>query len=244
MAKAVCVLRSEPPAVVCGTVYLTQALQAGSPTRVMGRVSGLAPHARRGLRVLLFGDESVPHFRNLGGVFNPLMRPHALPRAREGGDEDFDLAGEERPAGALGNIVADAEGVSTFDFLDHLLHLVGPLSVIGRSLGITRDEDRGSDTQLASAPSEPGPLPSCDGGAGPIIAAGVIGIAALQPVPFEPPLDEAGGLPMGGHAITSALGEVVPAAAPIAALSPVAAVASDAAAAAAAAAAVDAEVLL
>ncbi len=80
-AKAVAVLRGDG---VTGLVRFHQphgALDAG--TRVYGRVAGLPPGARRGLRVLLFGDESGGEgmggsggFKALGAVYNPFSKPH------------------------------------------------------------------------------------------------------------------------------------------------------------------------
>ncbi len=75
----------------------------------------------------------------------------------------------ERDAGALGNIVAGADGIATFDFVDKHLKLLGPLSVIGRSVVVTAGEDDGGKGSAASS--------AIDGSAGAVIAAGVLGIS-------------------------------------------------------------------
>ena len=168
--KCVAVLRPDSPSSpVSGVVHFLQPLASDAPTRVWGRVAGLAPRSAHALRVMLYGDESAPRFRNLGGVYNPFGREHALPdrEPREEREEDESTSsgaehvdGEEaatdsaayveelRPAGALGNIEADDAGVAQFDFEDGLVRLVGPLSVIGRSIGVALGEDRGAADTL------------------------------------------------------------------------------------------------
>lgn len=71
--------------------------------------------------------------------------------------------------GDLGNIVVDATGNCTVDITDKTVQLVGPHSVLGRSLLIAAGEDdqgRGGHENSLST-----------GNAGPRIAAGVIGLA-------------------------------------------------------------------
>ncbi len=79
---------------------------------------------------------------------------------------------DERPLGALGNIEAGADGVAVFDFVDRHVRLIGPLSVIGRAVGVTAGADDGGRGGT--------PDSAVDGSAGPIVAAGVIGIAAVH----------------------------------------------------------------
>ncbi len=87
-----------------------------------------------------------------------------------------------------------------FDFQDRLVKLVGPLSVFARSLAICAREDDGgraaaagaaggtaadagaSGAAAAAAGAAPPPADAGDGNAGPVIAAGVIGISAAQVV--------------------------------------------------------------
>ncbi len=161
--KAVAVLRGEAPAhsSVAGFVQIYQAAAGQPATRISGRVSGLAPGSRHGLRVLAYGDE-LEGARTMGGTFNPFLKNH-------GDRED-----EERPVGALGNIEAGPDGVAVFDFLDRQVTLVGPLSVIGRGVGVTASEDDGGKGGH--------PDSQADGHAGQVIAAGVIGMSAI-PLP-------------------------------------------------------------
>jgi len=71
--------------------------------------------------------------------------------------------------GDLGNVVADEAGNCQVEIEDRLVKLVGPHSVIGRSLLISAGEDdqgRGGHENSMTT-----------GNAGPKIAAGVIGLA-------------------------------------------------------------------
>ena len=108
------------------------------------------------MHVHIFGDLSQG-FTNAAGIFNPFGRNH-------GGPED-----EERMAGDLGNIVANDEGVAEVQIEDRQVKLIGPHSIIGRSVVIKAGEDdygrSASDLSLV------------DGNSGAAIAGGVIGIA-------------------------------------------------------------------
>jgi Cu/Zn superoxide dismutase len=75
----------------------------------------------------------------------------------------------QRMVGDLGNLEADASGVARVDCKDTSISLVGPHSILGRSLVIFAGEDdqgRGGHEQSLKT-----------GNSGPRIAAGVIGIA-------------------------------------------------------------------
>ena len=96
--------------------------QENGKTRVRGTVSGLA-QGNHGFHVHQFGDYSPSEgCANAGGHFNPAGRQH-------GGPND-----DERHAGDLGNIVADASGVAVIDFEDCQIPLSGENSIIGRSV--------------------------------------------------------------------------------------------------------------
>lgn len=155
VAKAVCVIRSISDGSSLGEVRLTQRSDEAASTRITGRIRGLKP-GPHGLRVCVFGDETGGAV-TLGPIYNPLSKRH-------GAREDA-----ERDAGALGNVEAGASGVAEFDFIDSKVFLIGPLSVIGRSLCVTAQADDGGKGASASS--------AIDGSAGPVIAAGVIGIA-------------------------------------------------------------------
>ena len=76
---------------------------------------------------------------------------------------------EQRMVGDLGNSVADEHGVAVVDVVDVVVQLLGPHSVIGRSVVVTAgadDEGRGGHENSLTT-----------GNSGPRIAAGVIGLA-------------------------------------------------------------------
>lgn len=75
----------------------------------------------------------------------------------------------QRMVGDLGNIVVDENGVAAVTLTDPKVQLLGPHSVIGRSIVVCAGEDdRGRGAAESSLTS---------GNAGPRIAAGVIGIS-------------------------------------------------------------------
>lgn len=76
---------------------------------------------------------------------------------------------EQRMVGDLGNITADENGTAQVNLSDHMIQLVGPHSIIGRSVVIYAGEDdqgRGGHEHSLST-----------GNSGPRIAAGVIGLS-------------------------------------------------------------------
>jgi Cu-Zn family superoxide dismutase len=160
--KAVAILRGEGAANagVHGVMSVIQPAAGQPTTRISGRVAGLVPGSRHGLRVLAYGDESDGS-RSMGGTFNPFLLDHA-------GRGD-----PQRPVGCLGNIEAGADGVAAFDFIDRLVTLVGPLSVVGRGVAVTAGEDDGGKGTH--------PDSATDGHAGPVLACGVLGLCAIPP---------------------------------------------------------------
>ena len=64
-----------------------------------------------------------------GGVFNPFGKNHGAP-------ED-----DDRRVGSLGNIQVNEEGLATINLEDKMVKLIGPHSIIGRSLVIHENED-------------------------------------------------------------------------------------------------------
>ncbi|CAI8028538.1 Superoxide dismutase [Cu-Zn] [Geodia barretti] len=138
-----------------GTITFTA--QENGKTRVRGTVSGLA-QGNHGFHVHQFGDYSPSEgCANAGGHFNPAGRQH-------GGPND-----DERHAGDLGNIVADASGVAVIDVEDCQIPLSGENSIIGRSVVVHADED---DLGRGGFPDS-----LTTGHAGARLACGVIGIA-------------------------------------------------------------------
>lgn len=95
--------------------------------RVLGEIKGLSKGAHA-LSVNQYGDISNG-CTSTGPHFNPYGKTH-------GGPND-----DERHVGDLGNIVANDEGTSKFDFNDVLLRLNGPNSIIGRSVVVNNEQD-------------------------------------------------------------------------------------------------------
>jgi Cu-Zn family superoxide dismutase len=151
MAKAVCVLTGDG---CSGVVYFSQASES-VPTKIEGRISGLTP-GEHGFHIHVFGDLSSG-CTSAGGHFNPFAKHHGAP-----GDE-------ERHVGDLGNIEAKPDGTCEFEMHDHLVKLIGPLSVIGRAVVVHADRD-----DLGKGGHE---LSLTTGNAGGRVACGVIGIA-------------------------------------------------------------------
>lgn len=131
-----------------------EALEDGN-IRITGTVHGLKPDSYHGFHVHEFGDLSKPDGTGTGGHFNPEGHDHSLPGH-----------GDERHAGDLGNIVANAEGVGTLDFsIDGITLAPGKTCILGRGLIVHAGKDDGGQPA---------------GNAGPRIAQGVIGVAAAE----------------------------------------------------------------
>ena len=96
--------------------------------------------------------------KTAGPHYNPFNKTH-------GGPLD-----EERHVGDLGNLDAKEDGVAHYEWDDHLIHLHGEFSVIGRSCVCHADED-----DLGRGGHE---LSKTTGNAGARLACGVIGLSA------------------------------------------------------------------
>ncbi|KAI9285733.1 Cu,Zn superoxide dismutase SOD1 [Umbelopsis sp. AD052] len=152
MVKAVAVIRGDSP--VTGTITFTQESES-APTFIEASVSGLTP-GKHGFHVHEFGD-NTNGCTSAGSHFNPFGQTHGAP-------ED-----SVRHVGDLGNVVADAEGKASFKTQDNLVKLIGPQSVIGRTLVVHAGED-----DLGKGNHE---LSKTTGNAGDRWACGVIGVA-------------------------------------------------------------------
>ncbi|KAG2227632.1 hypothetical protein INT45_004673 [Circinella minor] len=152
MVKAVAILRGDSP--VTGTVTFTQESENG-PTTVEATVSGLT-EGKHGFHVHEFGD-NTNGCTSAGAHFNPFGKTHGAPEA------------EERHAGDLGNVVADKDGKATLKVTDNQVKLIGPHSVIGRTIVVHAGED-----DLGLGGHE---LSKATGNAGDRWACGVIGIS-------------------------------------------------------------------
>lgn len=151
MARCVCVLTGEG---VSGVLTLSQASE-DSATVFEGSIAGLSP-GLHGIHVHVFGDFSRG-LTSAGGIFNPFGKNHGAPDS------------EDRMVGDLGNIQVDEEGACNVYIQDHLVKLIGPHSIIGRSLIVFAGED-----DLGRGAHE---LSLVTGNPGPRVAGGVVGIA-------------------------------------------------------------------
>lgn len=107
--------------VICAAFMLS--LQADGKTRVTGEVRGLK-EGKHGFHIHEFGDYTAGCV-SAGSHFNPFKKQH-------GGPTD-----ENRHAGDLGNIVADASGVAKIDITDAQIPLEGPNNILGRSVVVS-----------------------------------------------------------------------------------------------------------
>eukprot|EP01029_Cantina_marsupialis_P028373 TRINITY_DN776074_c0_g1_i1.p1 TRINITY_DN776074_c0_g1~~TRINITY_DN776074_c0_g1_i1.p1 ORF type:complete len:164 (-),score=34.49 TRINITY_DN776074_c0_g1_i1:54-515(-) len=152
MAHCVCVVSGEG---VSGEIFFKQP-SINSPTKIVGEIRGLTP-GKHGIHVHVFGDLTAGA-TSCGSHWNPLRKMHGSP------------SDEERHAGDLGNIEAGEDGIARFEIVDNLVALIGPLSIIGRSVVVNAGEDDlgkgGHEMSLTTG--------NCGGRA----AAGVIGIAS------------------------------------------------------------------
>lgn len=145
--KAVAVLQPAGDNKVKGQITFTK---AENGVKLVAEITGLKP-GKHGFHVHEFGDCSSPDFNTAGAHFNPMKHEHGDPTS------------QNRHAGDLGNIEADANGTARFEWVDQSLTFYGPNSIIGRSVVVHENPD-----DMTTQPS---------GNAGGRIACGVIGIS-------------------------------------------------------------------
>ncbi|KAL3993815.1 Superoxide dismutase [Cu-Zn] [Acanthocheilonema viteae] len=121
--NAIAVLRGNT---VSGVIRFKQDKE-GSPTIINGEIKGLTP-GLHGFHIHQYGDTTNGCI-SAGPHFNPHNKTH-------GGPTD-----EIRHVGDLGNIVAGADGTAHIDISDKQVQLLGPNSIIGRSIVVHADED-------------------------------------------------------------------------------------------------------
>mmetsp|Transcript_1060 Transcript_1060/g.1549 ORF Transcript_1060/g.1549 Transcript_1060/m.1549 type:complete len:166 (+) Transcript_1060:136-633(+) len=164
MAKCTCKILGETGA-ISGYLKLSQSSE-DAPTIIEGQISGLAP-GKHGISVNTYGniigvegtsssDKRVTS--ECGPIFNPMGKNHGAPQD------------EERMMGDLGNLLVGEDGICSVFIEDKVLKLIGPHSVIGRSVVLYAGED-----DCARGGNE---LSLKTGNSGARIAAGVIGLAA------------------------------------------------------------------
>ena len=122
--KAIAVLHPTAGNNVTGSVTFTQ---SGEAVKVVADITGLTP-GKHGFHIHEFGDCSSSDGSSAGGHFNPTHKQHGAPDANE------------RHAGDLGNIEADASGKAHLDWKGKL-SLTGTDSIIGKSIVVHEKED-------------------------------------------------------------------------------------------------------
>lgn len=154
MVKAVAVLRGD--ASVSGTVTFEQESES-SPTTISYNITGNDASAKRGMHVHQFGD-NTNGCTSAGPHFNPFSKTHGAP------------TDSERHVGDLGNFQTDGQGNAEGTITDEQVKLIGPESVLGRTVVVhagTDDLGKGGH-ELSKTTGNAGARPAC----------GVIGIAA------------------------------------------------------------------
>lgn len=127
MAKSICVLSGDNNS-INGILRLSQSSE-DAPTIIAGEIRGLTP-GKHALSIHVFGDVSdASGATSCGGIFNPFGKSHGAP-------ED-----EERMMGDLGNVTVTDDGICSVQKEDKVVKLIGPHSVIGRSMVVHAGED-------------------------------------------------------------------------------------------------------
>ena len=96
--------------------------------RVTASFTGLQM-GEHGFHIHENGDCSAPDAASAGGHFNPSSKPHAARDAAE------------RHVGDLGNLKADPYGMARANFVDNVLTLDGPNSIVGKAVIIHQNAD-------------------------------------------------------------------------------------------------------
>lgn len=141
---------------VSGVVHFEQASE-NEPTTISYEITGNDANAERGFHIHEFGD-NTNGCTSAGPHFNPFGKTHGAP------------SDEVRHVGDLGNIATDAQGVAKGTITDKLVKLIGPTSILGRTVVVhagTDDLGKGG---------HPDSLKTGNAGGRP--ACGVIGIEA------------------------------------------------------------------
>jgi Cu-Zn family superoxide dismutase len=146
VTKAVAVLHPTKGKDVQGVVTFQV---VGTGVHVLAHIAGLTP-GKHGFHIHEFGDCSSDDGTAAGGHYNPTAMPHSMPSS------------DKRHVGDLGNIEADSSGMAHLDYIDGMLSLSGPNSIIGRGVIVHEKED-----DFKTQPT---------GNAGARLACGVIGI--------------------------------------------------------------------
>jgi Cu-Zn family superoxide dismutase len=145
LLKAICVLYPTQGNNVSGTITFTQ---TDKGVKVVADIQGLS-QGKHGFHIHEFGDCNSADGASAGGHFNPDSKQHGAPMSMM------------RHMGDMGNLEADVSGKAHLEYLDSVIKLTGPNSIIGKSIIVHKGED-----DLKSQPA---------GNSGPRVACGVIG---------------------------------------------------------------------
>jgi superoxide dismutase, Cu-Zn family len=153
--RCTCILTAESGSNVTGMLTLVQASDE-SPVVVTGELKGLVS-GKHGITVNTYGDLS-DGAQSCGPIFNPFTQHHGAP------------TDEARMVGSLGNILATEDaGTTVVQIVDPMIKLLGPHSIIGRSIVVySAEDDAGRGGHALSLTT---------GNAGPRVCAGVVGLA-------------------------------------------------------------------
>ncbi|MCJ1258810.1 Superoxide dismutase [Cu-Zn] [Lignoscripta atroalba] len=125
MVKAVAVISGDSK--VKGTIQFEQTSES-SPTTISYDITGHDENAERGWHIHQFGD-NTNGCTSAGPHFNPFSKTHGAP-------DD-----EERHVGDLGNLKTDGQGNAKGTITDKLIKLIGPESVLGRTIVVHSGTD-------------------------------------------------------------------------------------------------------
>ncbi|KAL8809656.1 MAG: hypothetical protein Q9200_003224 [Gallowayella weberi] len=141
---------------VKGIVTFEQSSDSSSTT-ISYDIQGSDPSAKRGMHIHQFGD-NTNGCTSAGPHFNPFSKEHGAP------------SDTVRHVGDLGNFETDGQGNAKGSVTDGLIKLIGPESVLGRTIVVhsgTDDLGKGGHEQ-SKITGNAGGRPAC----------GVIGIAS------------------------------------------------------------------
>jgi superoxide dismutase, Cu-Zn family len=148
ITKAIAVLHATQGNKVHGTVRFTQ---EGNSVKIVAHVEGLTANQKHAIHVHEFGDCSTADASSAGSHYNPEKHEHGLPEK------------DQRHAGDLGNLQADASGKAHLELTVKNITIAGNKNpVLGRAVIVHAKPDDGGQ-----------PV----GNAGGRIACGVIGAA-------------------------------------------------------------------
>ncbi len=117
-----------------GNIYFTE--MPNGNTLIKGYITGL-PSGKHGFHIHESGDMSEG-CSSMKGHYNPFGKEHGSRVIYKDGKYEINY---DRHVGDLGNIVANRDGIASFEFEDPLIKLTGYTSIIDRGIIIHEGED-------------------------------------------------------------------------------------------------------